>query len=102
MMSHGRYASAHWLHSTGTSPNFSIAPRAVMDEAPAITILSKIVAWYTRMMNIPRPMLLPLPTPNASTRPIAIAAMITTRAIPEGTTGVSKKLEMIKPRSSRG
>src|SRR5215813_7336283 len=49
-MSHGRYASAHWLQRTGTSPNRSIAPRAVIEEAPAITILSKIVAWYTRTM----------------------------------------------------
>ena len=44
-MSQGRYASAHWLQRTLTPPNVSIAPRAVMDAAPAITILSKIVAW---------------------------------------------------------
>ena len=44
MMSHGRYASAHWLQRTFTPANRSIAPRAVIDAAPAMTILSKIVA----------------------------------------------------------
>src|SRR6266508_1398690 len=102
MMSHGTYARAQWLQRTFTSPNRSMAPRAVIDDAPAITILSKIVAWYTRMMNIPRAMLLPLPTPNASARPIAIDAMITTRAMPEGTTIVRRKFEMMRPSSRRG
>ena len=54
------------------------------------------------MMNIPRAMLLPFGTPNASTSPIAIAAMITTRAMPEGTTAVSRKFETISPSSRRG
>ena len=44
MRSHGRNASAHWLQRTWTPPNFSIAPRAVIDAAPAMTILSKSVA----------------------------------------------------------
>src|SRR5216684_2299001 len=53
------------------------------------------------MMNMPRPTLLPMPSPKASTRPIAMAAMITTRAIPEGTRNVSRKSERIRPRRSR-
>jgi hypothetical protein len=43
-MSTGRKASAHWLHSTSTSPTRSMTPRAVIDAAPAISILSKMVA----------------------------------------------------------
>ena len=51
---------------------------------------------------MPRAMLLPLPTPKASTRPMATAAMMTTRAIPDGTMAVMTKFEMISPSSSRG
>src|SRR5437764_2179185 len=40
--SQGKYASTHWLHRTGTPPNFSIKPRAVTDGAPAMIALSKM------------------------------------------------------------
>ena len=73
----------------------------MIDDAPAMSILSKIVAVYVRMMNIPRAMLLPGPTPKASTRPIATAAMITTRAMPDGTIAVNRKSESIRPSNSR-
>ena len=84
MMSHGKYAKNHRLQRTSTPPNLSIAPRAVMDAAPAMIILSKTPAVYVMMRNMPRPMLLPGPIPNASIRPKATAAMITTRAMPDG------------------
>ena len=51
--------------------------------------------------NIPRPILLPGPTPNASINPNAIAAMMTTRAMPDGTTNVSRKFVTIRPRRIR-
>ena len=51
---------------------------------------------------MPRAMLLPFASPNASTSPIAIAAMMTTRAMPDGTIAVSRKLDTIRPSSSRG
>ena len=51
---------------------------------------------------MPRATLLPRAAPNASTRPSAMAAMITTRAMPEGTTKVSRKSVTINPSRMRG
>ena len=44
MILHGRYARNHWLYKTRTFPTSSITPRARIEVAPAITILSKIAA----------------------------------------------------------
>ena len=46
---------------------------------------------------MPRDTLLPGLELNASARPSAIEAMITTRAMPEGTIKVSRKSVMIRP-----
>jgi hypothetical protein len=53
-------------------------------------------------MNMPRPMRLPFGTPNAATMPTATDAMMTTRAMPEGTRIVSRKSETMRPSSRRG
>jgi hypothetical protein len=55
-----------------------------------------------RIRNMPRDTLLPGPDLNASARPSAIDAMITTRAIPEGTTKVSRKSVKIRPSTILG
>ena len=78
-----------------------MAPRARIEAAPAMIILSKIVAVYVRMMNMPRAMWLVRPTPNASINPSATAAMMTTRAMPDGTRKVRRKSATINPNSSR-
>ena len=74
-----------------------MSPRAVMEEAPAMIILSKSPAEYVMIRNIPRPTLLPGPMPNASMKPNATAAIITMRATPEGTMKVSRKSVMMRP-----
>jgi hypothetical protein len=50
---------------------------------------------------MPTPTLLPIPRPKAAIRPAATAAIIVTRAIPDGTRKVSRKSEKISARSNR-
>ena len=51
---------------------------------------------------MPRETLLPRPALNASTSPSAIDAMMTTRAMPDGTMKVSRKSVTIRPSRMRG
>ena len=51
---------------------------------------------------MPRDTLLPRLELNASARPSAIEAMITTRAMPEGTMKVSRKSVTIRPEQNAG
>ena len=97
----GRYARNQRLQRTWTPPADSISPRAVIDDAPPMIILSKSPAAYVMIRNIPRPILLPCPTPKASMKPNATDAMITTHATPDGTMNVSKTAAMMRPRRIR-
>jgi hypothetical protein len=54
------------------------------------------------MRNMPREIFLPGGESNASASPSAMDAMITTRAIPEGTMNVSRKSVRISPSRMRG
>src|SRR2546427_11238939 len=94
----GTYARNQRLQRTWTPPTLSMSPRAVIDDAPAMTILSNNPAEYVTINNMPRPMLLPGPTPKASMNPKATDAMTTTQATPEGTMNVSSTAAMMRPR----
>ena len=97
----GTYARNQRLQRTWTPPTLSMSPRAVIEDAPAMTILSNNPAEYVTIRSIPRPMLLPGPTPKASMNPNAMDAMITTQATPDGTMNVSSTAAMMRPRRIR-
>src|SRR5438552_15753155 len=76
----GRYARNQRLQRTWTPPALSISPRAAIENAPAMAILSKSPAQYLMVRNIHRAMLLRGPKPKASNNPSAIDAMMSKQA----------------------
>src|SRR5262245_40299713 len=92
----GRNAKNHKDHVTSTPPTSTIAPRAVIAAAPAMIILSKIVAVYVTIRKIPRATFEVAGTSNSLISPIAIVARMPTRPVPVGTMHGGKQQVMIK------